>query len=225
MGISTPNDECFALAGSASDHVVEPPNKVRARARNRADLYAAVASAHEMQLRGFEEAARRTLMKDTSKHRHSFFDHNRDDGQPPPATRGPVESQIPPRSADDDVRVQVVTEDLDVGKRRVETGGVHLETTVVAEPVVRDLALCDERITVERTHVDRVISAADADRLFHDVELEIAAHRDEPVVEKHARVVEEVVIKRLSTTQDRVVHDHVRRMDVDVDDLAKRGAR
>jgi stress response protein YsnF len=144
---------------------------------------------------------------------------------PPPATRGPVESQIPRPANDDDVRVQVVTEDLDVGKRHVDASGVHLETHVVAEPVVRDVALRAERVTVERTLVDRVISTADADRLFHDAELEIAAHSDVPVVDKRAHVVEEVVIKRISATQDRVVHDHVRRMDVDVGELAKGDGR
>jgi uncharacterized protein (TIGR02271 family) len=149
---------------------------------------------------------------------------------PPQASRGPVESQVPePRgTTDDDVRVQLVTEDLDVGKRRVDAGGIHLETRVVAEPVVRDVALRAERVTVERTQVDRVVSAAEADRLFHDAELDIAAHSDEPVVVKRAHVVEEVVIKKTATANDRVVRDRVRKLDIDVaerDGAAKGGAR
>ncbi len=130
--------------------------------------------------------------------------------------------------ASDDLLVELVMEELDIGKRRYDAGGVHVETHIVSEPIVQDVRLKDEHVSVERTKVDRVMSPADADRLFRDAGFEMLATSEVPVVKKQAHVVEELVIKKAEVSRNETVRDTVRRMDAAVTELradAKGGVR
>ena len=126
--------------------------------------------------------------------------------------------------AADDVLVELVIEELEVGKRRYDAGGVHLETHVVSEPIARDVHLKDEHVSIERTKVDRVTSPAEADRLFRDAGFEVTARAEVPVIKKHAHVVEELVIKKAGVARDETVRATVRRMETAVAEL-KGGVR
>jgi len=138
----------------------------------------------------------------------------------PPAVK-PAEGTGAPR---DDVVVSLASEELDVGVRRYAAGGVHLETHLVGEPVERDVRLKDEHVSVERTKVDRLVGAAEADRLFHDDTVEVIAKHEEPVVAKQAHVVEELVVKKIGTSHDETVRGTVRQMDAAITEL-RGGAR
>jgi stress response protein YsnF len=130
--------------------------------------------------------------------------------------------------APDDVLVELVVEDLEVGKRRYDAGGVHVETHIVSEPIVQDIHLKEEHVSVERTKVDRVMSAAEADRLFRDAGFEMSAKAEVPVVKKQAHVVEELVIKKAELSRDEIVRGTVRHMETAVTELrtdAKGGVR
>ena len=109
----------------------------------------------------------------------------------------------------------VVEEQLRIGKRAVTRGGVRIYTRVTERPVEEDVRLREERVHVERRPVDRAIPAGT--EAFRERSFEVEEMREEPVVAKEARMVEEVVVTK--DVQDRTakVRDTVRRTDVEVD--------
>ena len=113
--------------------------------------------------------------------------------------------------------IPVVEENLVVGKREVDRGGVRVYSHVVEEPVSADVTLRDENIIVERRPVDRVATAADftpGERSF-----DLRATGEEAVVGKNARVVEEVVVGKDATQRTEAIRDTVRRTEVDVEEI------
>lgn len=116
--------------------------------------------------------------------------------------------------------LNVVQEELQVGKRTVENGGVRVRQFVTERPVQEQVQLCEERAIVQRRPVDRVLSADEAGSLdLGDREIELRERSEVPVVQKQARVVEEVDIGTESNVRTETVEDTVRRSDVDVEQL------
>lgn len=60
-----------------------------------------------------------------------------------------------------DQTIKVVEENLQVGKREVETGGVRVRSRIVERPVEENLRLREERVTVQRNPVNRPTTEAD----------------------------------------------------------------
>jgi uncharacterized protein (TIGR02271 family) len=110
--------------------------------------------------------------------------------------------------------IPVVEEELRVGKRQVQQGGVRVYSHVTQRPVEQQVNLRQERVSVERRPADRPIS--DADRAFQERTIEARQMGEEAVVDKKARVVEEVVVNKDVQQQKQTVRDNVRRTDVDV---------
>ena len=126
-----------------------------------------------------------------------------------------------------EIKVPVVEEDIQVGTRQVRRGGVRLYARVVEEPVERDVRLREERVTVERRPVDRPASEADVAAAQRGA-IEVTETREEPVIAKEARVVEEVVVDKAQEERTATVRDTVRRTEVEVEPVgaeATRGAR
>jgi uncharacterized protein (TIGR02271 family) len=147
---------------------------------------------------------------------------------PPRPVREPVVAEIKPatksaaqraRDDRDDLLLQLLDEELSVDKRRVRAGGVHVETHLVAEPVSEEVRLRDEHVTIERKQVDRDLDAAEVARFFHDENIEISARSELPVIEKTARVTEEVVLKRRADDHDEQIRDTLRHMEAQVTPL------
>ena len=119
---------------------------------------------------------------------------------------------------DEEVRVPVVEEELAVGKRAVETGGVRVEKEITARPVEENINLHEERVTVDRRPVDREVRPEDLNA-FENQTIEMREMAEEAVVEKRARVVEEVVVGKESRERTEHISDTVRRTDVRVEPL------
>jgi uncharacterized protein (TIGR02271 family) len=119
---------------------------------------------------------------------------------------------------EDEVRMPVVEEKLAVGKREVETGGVRVHRRVTERPVEEDVTLRKERVNVERRPVDRPATPGMMDT-FREGEVEVRATSEEPVVEKRARVTEEVVVNKDVEQHTERVRDTVRRSDVEVEKI------
>lgn len=115
-------------------------------------------------------------------------------------------------------RIPVVEEELKVGKRAVQRGGVRVFTRVTEKPVQESVDLRKERVTVERHAVDQPASEADM-AAFKEGTVELRETSEEPVVSKTARVVEEVVVGKEVTQETENIKDTVRRTDVDVEQL------
>src|SRR4051794_11515450 len=62
---------------------------------------------------------------------------------------------------DEDLIVPIVEEELEIGTREVEAGGVRVSTRVSSIPVEKSITLREEHVSVERRAVDRPISARD----------------------------------------------------------------
>jgi len=120
-----------------------------------------------------------------------------------------------------EVVVPVLEERLAVGKRDVERGGVRVYTRVVEAPVREQVALREEHVTVEGRAVDR--PAAAGDEAFRERTIEVRQTAEEVVVEKQARVVEEVVITKDVGVRTEVVHATLHKTTVAVEQLE--GAR
>ncbi len=114
-------------------------------------------------------------------------------------------------------RLEVVEEQLQVGKRAVERGGVRVKRVVSEREVEEQVSLRDETINVDRQAVDRSVS--DADDLFTEKTIEFTETDEEAVVAKEARVVEEVVVGKEVETRTETVRDTVRRADVEIEQL------
>jgi len=119
-------------------------------------------------------------------------------------------------------RLPIIEEELRIGKRRVETGGVRVDTRVEERPVEEEVRLREERVSVERNPTNRPVSDADIDALDGGT-IEVTESAEEAVVDKQARVVEEVVVRKDVEEHTETVRDSVRRTDVDVENLESRG--
>lgn len=119
-------------------------------------------------------------------------------------------------SATGEQSIPVVEENLVVGKREVDRGGVRIYSHVVETPVSTDVTLRDENILVERRPVDR---AATADDFVSDRSYELRASGEEAVVGKASRVVEEVRVGKDTTQRTEAIHDSVRHTEVEVEEI------
>jgi uncharacterized protein (TIGR02271 family) len=118
----------------------------------------------------------------------------------------------------EEARIPVVEEELKVGKRAVERGGVRVYTHVTETPVSETVSLREEHVNVERRPVDRPLTGADTEA-FREGAIELTETAEEAVASKEARVVEEVVVSKDVTEHAETVKDTVRRTDVEVEEL------
>jgi len=118
-----------------------------------------------------------------------------------------------------EVAIPVVEEEIRIGKREVESGGVRVETRVEETPVNEQVTLRDERVTIERRPVDQAVDAATLTDAFREGTFEVREHDEEAVVQKEARIVEEVVVNKQVEQRTETIQDTVRRTDVDVQQI------
>ncbi|SNS12547.1 conserved domain-containing protein [Noviherbaspirillum humi] len=121
-------------------------------------------------------------------------------------------------------RIPVVQEDLQVGKREVQRGGVRVFQRVRETPVNEEVQLREEQVHVERHPVDRPASEADL-AAFKEGTVEMREMAEEAVLSKTARVVEEVEVGKEVRERTEQINDTVRRTEVDVEQLGAEAAR
>jgi stress response protein YsnF/sporulation protein YlmC with PRC-barrel domain len=123
-------------------------------------------------------------------------------------------------SKNSETTIPVIEETLEVGKKEVERGGIRIRQRVVEKPVEENINLREEHVKVDRKNVDRPATESDFNNA-NDQDIEIKEHSEVPVVNKEARVVEEINVTKEVTNRDEKVKDTVRKTEVDVDDLRK----
>lgn len=114
----------------------------------------------------------------------------------------------------------VIEEQLRVGKRAVQRGGVRVYQRVVETPVDESVQLREEHARVERQPVDRPATEADI-AAMNERSIELRETAEEPVIAKSARVVEEVRVGKDVGQRTEKVHDTVRRTQVEVEELGE----
>ena len=121
-----------------------------------------------------------------------------------------------------DQTIKVIQENLEVGKREVQTGGVRVRSRIVERPVEESLRLREERVTVQRTPVNRPATEADLNA-FKEGQIELTEHAEVPVVSKTANVVEEISVGKEVNERVETVRDTVRNTEVDVENVGTTG--
>jgi uncharacterized protein (TIGR02271 family) len=119
--------------------------------------------------------------------------------------------------------IPVVEEQLRVGKREVLRGGVRIFSRVVETPVNETVGLREEHVDVQRRAVNQPINPLDA-TAFKEQTIEMRESAEEAVVEKSARVVEEVTIGKEVNQRQEQITDTVRHTEVEVERLGATGS-
>ncbi len=114
--------------------------------------------------------------------------------------------------------ISVIEEQLSVGKKTVETGGVRLRSRIVERPVEESLRLREERVFVDRTTVNRPVSASELEN-FREGTIELTETAEVPVVAKEAYVKEEIRVGKEVSERDETIRDTVRSTEVEVENL------
>lgn len=115
-----------------------------------------------------------------------------------------------------EIAIPIIEEQLTVGKRVVQSGGVRVHTRVTERPVEETVRLREEHVNVERHAVNRAVTEADMANL-KDGEFTVTTKAEEAVVGKQTKVVEEVVVGKNVTERQETVRDTVKRTDVQVE--------
>jgi uncharacterized protein (TIGR02271 family) len=136
------------------------------------------------------------------------------------AQQGVVQSQSSMQYAntEGERKIPVVEEQLQVGKRVVQRGGVRIFQRLVETPVQENVTLREEHVKVERHPVNQPADPSQIDT-FKEGTVELREMAEEAVVQKTARVVEEVVVGKQVTQRQDQISDTVRRTEVDVEQL------
>lgn len=127
-------------------------------------------------------------------------------------------------TASTDKSIPIIEENLHVGKREVETGGVRVRSRIIERPVEEHLRLREEHVDVERRPVNRPATEADMNS-FKEGDISLTEHAEVPMVDKEARVVEEVRIRKDVEEHVEDIHETVRKTDVEVDKLSENDLR
>jgi uncharacterized protein (TIGR02271 family) len=144
-----------------------------------------------------------------------------DENAPPYSYEDAVAERERLRTSEQGGSIPVVEEELQIGKRTIRRGAVRVYSRVIDKPVEDEIELREERVHVERRPVDRPVGSGELGRL-RDQSIEISETAEEPVVQKRARVKEEVVVGKETKTRTEKVRDTVRRTEVEVERLGEK---
>jgi hypothetical protein len=90
---------------------------------------------------------------------------------------------------------------------------------VVETPVDESVNLREEHVTVQRRAIDKMVDPADVPA-FQETSFEMRETAEEAVVNKSARIVEEVVIGKEVTSHEEHIKDTLRHTEVDIEQLS-----
>jgi uncharacterized protein (TIGR02271 family) len=126
--------------------------------------------------------------------------------------------KVPARAnASGEEMLRVAEEQINVGKRMVESGLTRVRRYSVEKPVEANITLHEEHAEVMRRAISDPGYMKDID--WSDKTIDVTETVEEPVVSKSAHITEEVVIRKQGSDRTQTVHDTVRRQQVDVDHL------
>ncbi len=122
------------------------------------------------------------------------------------------------QSNNDETAIPIIQEELKVGKRIVQRGGVRVFQKLNETPVSKNINLREEHVSIERHPVNQTADIADLNA-FKEGTLEFRETAEEAVIEKTAKVVEEVTINKKTTAHDKVISDTIRSTSVEVEEF------
>jgi len=114
--------------------------------------------------------------------------------------------------------IPVIEEELQVGKREVQTGGVRIKSRIIEKPVEEKIRLRSEHVTIDRKPADRAATKEEMDN-FKEGTVEVRETSERPVVNKDSRVVEEVNLEKNVSERDETIKDTVRGTKVETENI------
>ncbi len=120
------------------------------------------------------------------------------------------------------LHVPVVEEDLQIGTRQVEGGGVRVRTEVEEVPFTQEVVARHEEINVQRRPAHIPIEHGPPDT-FREVTYEVRARAEEVEINKQLYIVEEIYINKHVVEHTETIQETVRRTKVDIEELPDRG--
>jgi len=117
--------------------------------------------------------------------------------------------------------IPVIEENVQIGKQQVRTGGAYIKARIVEKPIEETVNLKEERLNIDRNPVDRPANSNDFDTFTEGV-IELEEHKEVPVVNKEARVVEEINVNKEVRERTETVRDTVRKTEIDIENLGNR---
>ena len=129
-----------------------------------------------------------------------------------------MSGQALPLAAAAATSIPIIEEELNVGKRTVDAGGVRVYRRIVEIPVEEQVSLHEEHAFVDRRPVDRAVTDADLLSQGERV-IELTETTQQVVVGKEARVIEEVRVGKEGVDRTETVVDSVRHTEVEVEEV------
>lgn len=139
------------------------------------------------------------------------------ESNPPAQAQAPEGKQTARRGQQEGATVELHEEQVKVGKRQVEVGGIRLRKIVRTETINQPVELQREEIVVERVPGKQGAERAETSgKHFREEDIFIPLRREEAVVQKESRVREEVRVSKKAETERQNVSEQVRKGDIEV---------
>ena len=119
------------------------------------------------------------------------------------------------RTVKDNEVISLAAEELEVGKRQLETGMTRVRRFVIEKAVEANVKLHEEHASIARRAITDKNYIQNIDWSDRTVEVREAA--ETPVISKTSRIVEEVVVGQEGSDRTETVKDKVRRQEVEVE--------
>lgn len=117
--------------------------------------------------------------------------------------------------------LQLAEEQLQIGKKNVETGRTRVRRFTTEQDVSQEVTLHEEHAEVLRTALTQPAALEEID--WADRELEVVETREQALVNKTARLVEEVALRTKGADHLETIHEKLRRQQAEVEQLDATG--
>jgi uncharacterized protein (TIGR02271 family) len=117
--------------------------------------------------------------------------------------------------------LRLAEEQLQVGKKMVQTGKTRVRRFTTERDVAQDVTLHEEHAEVLRTALSKPAELKDVD--WGDREIEVVETAEQALVSKTARVVEEVSLRTKGDEHVETIHEKLRRQQAEVEKVDTSG--
>ncbi|SFO51271.1 conserved domain-containing protein [Candidatus Pantoea varia] len=131
-----------------------------------------------------------------------------------PAHRVAGRSALTGDESDEDV-LRLAEERLEVGKRLVSEGSTRVRRYTVTDQVTENVSLHEQHAEIFRRPVSETGSSTHVD--WSEKTVEVEETHEQPVINKTAQIIEEVVLRKEASDRVETINDSVRRQEVDID--------
>lgn len=128
--------------------------------------------------------------------------------------RGTTRTALTGDESDEDV-LRLAEERLEVGKRLVSEGSTRVRRYTVTDRVSENVSLHEQHAEIFRRPVNEAGSPDNVD--WSEKTVEVEESHEQPVVNKTAQIIEEVVLRKEESDRVETINDSVRRQEVDID--------